>query len=731
MKKILMMLLCATLWWSCAEDAPENPVGKIVGSVSDYSVGDPISVVNVVLTPGNKSTVTGTDGTFSFENIAAGEYTITISKEGYKSTQKSVEVETGKSTECHLLLERIPAIVTADTDVLNFGADKGVSALSFSIVNSSYEDLEWEAQWDCSWIKEVNPRSGVLRYGKTATIVVLIDRELLNGGENSTVIVIRSLNGNGSSEVKVYAEGEHKDTPVMNTMRVEDIKTTSAIFTGEVIQPGTSKYTERGFVYSTKPIDTKKEVNEFYYQTSPVSENKTYDCFIENLLPGRTYYIRAYARNKFGLAYSTNEISFTTCTQLTAVQTYEPDRLYMHNGRAILKGEITTVGSPTYSEKGFCVNTTGEPTINDKKFPVTGTSGGKFDYNFILDGNSDTYHIRAYAIQNGRVEYGDVQPLSLSTRPTVVTTLSSTDYTDMGIVTLNGMIVDEGNPCFYEKGFCYATHNNPTIKDEKMTQFDTERGNFSSQIWLEKSGVTYYYRAYAMQNGEAVYGSVMPISKDNRMAEVITVDRQDISASVVVLYGNVTDAGHPYIEERGIEYGTTSTYSSNWKKKADMYRKTGEYAIEFHTLSEGTNYYYRAYVIQDGQVVPGQIREFKTYQMPLIYTEPIFSSLYIEKYAEAGATYYKVKLIGMEAKAGYPACTEYGFVYGTKSDIKVGSMGAVTLKAEEVYTESSYKMFNYNLKRLYPNTTYYFRAYAVCDGKYYYGDVESFETGGY
>ena len=48
MKKFLMMLLCATLLWSCAEDAPENPVGKIVGSVSDYSVGDPISVVNVV-----------------------------------------------------------------------------------------------------------------------------------------------------------------------------------------------------------------------------------------------------------------------------------------------------------------------------------------------------------------------------------------------------------------------------------------------------------------------------------------------------------------------------------------------------------------------------------------------------------------------------------------------------------------------------------------------------------
>ena len=207
MKRIFLMLLCATMLWNCSEDAPTGNVGSIVGSVADYSTGSFIPVVNVVLTPGNKSTVTGSDGTFSFNNITEGEYTITISKEGYKpAVYNDIFVYADESTEYHLLLERIPAIVTADRNTLDYGADKSFNTQSFNIVNSSYEDLAWSIEENCEWITGVKPSSGTLKYGKTETIVVVIDRDKLDSGNNHANVVLRS--SNGSTEVEVYAEGE-------------------------------------------------------------------------------------------------------------------------------------------------------------------------------------------------------------------------------------------------------------------------------------------------------------------------------------------------------------------------------------------------------------------------------------------------------------------------------------------------------------------------------------------
>lgn len=211
-------VLIAVTFYGCSEDVVEQPTtGSIVGSVSDRTTGEPVATVNVSISPGGSSTVTGSDGTFSFRNLYENEYTLSINKEGYKPNKTDIYVPIGVPTSVHLLMERIPAIVTADRDTLDFGSNISTNTLSFNIVNSSYEDLKWTIEERCDWIVEITPSEGVLAYGKTEGIIVVIDREKLASGKNETIIVIRS--SNGTHELLVTA----RNLAGANYMEIEDI----------------------------------------------------------------------------------------------------------------------------------------------------------------------------------------------------------------------------------------------------------------------------------------------------------------------------------------------------------------------------------------------------------------------------------------------------------------------------------------------------------------------------
>lgn len=208
----LCFAACLHVGCSSSDSAiEENPFGGIAGSVSDRTTGEPVATVNVTLSPGGKSTVTGSDGSFSFVDLKPGIYRIDIRKEGYDPNYNTVEVAVGQQALAHMLIERIPAIVTADRKELDFGGNTSLNTLSFGIVNSSFEDLSWQIEHDCKWIKEIKPASGILKLGKTETIVVTIDREQLAAGNNKTVIVVRSTNGR--AEVTIKATGTERHAP--------------------------------------------------------------------------------------------------------------------------------------------------------------------------------------------------------------------------------------------------------------------------------------------------------------------------------------------------------------------------------------------------------------------------------------------------------------------------------------------------------------------------------------
>lgn len=403
MKKIIYILLALLPFMACTEDLMEEiKTGDIVGSVSDQTTGEPVATVNVTLNPGGKSTVTGSDGSFSYKDLEPGKYSLEINKEGYKPNTKEILVKEGETSPTHMLIERIPAIVTADKNLLDFGYENSLNTLSFNIVNSSYEDLAWTIEENCDWITQIKEPRGTLKYGKTETIVVIIDRNKLNSGENKTVIVVKSSNGN--TEVEVRAIGEH--LPVLEIHNATNVKAYSATLHAEITSVGLPEYIERGFVYGTTTDPTLDNC----IAKIGISKNKEseFSCNINQLELGKTYYARAYAISGLGTAYSNYSTSFTTHVTLAEVTTQEATEIDFDAKTATLHGTIVNVGEPSYTECGFVYDTSPNPTINDNKLVKDGMSeDGAFKITINALSNDATFYIRSYAINEAGISYGN------------------------------------------------------------------------------------------------------------------------------------------------------------------------------------------------------------------------------------------------------------------------------------------------------------------------------------
>lgn len=96
-----MTIGVAVLIMSCTPVTVEESTGNLSGIVYDKTTEDPVPVVSLELDSSGKSTVTGSDGCFSFKKLESGEYCISFSKEGYKAGNKNVSVTSGEDSETH------------------------------------------------------------------------------------------------------------------------------------------------------------------------------------------------------------------------------------------------------------------------------------------------------------------------------------------------------------------------------------------------------------------------------------------------------------------------------------------------------------------------------------------------------------------------------------------------------------------------------------------------------
>jgi hypothetical protein len=189
--------------------------------------------------------------------------------------------------------------------------------------------------------------------------------------------------------------------PTLSTAMISSLTSVSAVSGGNISSPGGSEITSKGVCWNTtgNPTTSDSKTNEGSGAASYISN-------ITGLTPSTNYHVRAYAVNAKGTAYGT-DVSFTTNSAAGAaptVSTTKPTAIAATT--AMSGGIISSIGGSNVTGKGVCWSTSANPTISD---PHTNDGTGQETFPSYITGltPSTTYHVRAYATNNGGTAYGN------------------------------------------------------------------------------------------------------------------------------------------------------------------------------------------------------------------------------------------------------------------------------------------------------------------------------------
>jgi uncharacterized protein (TIGR02145 family) len=352
----------------------------------------------------------------------------------------------------------------------------------------------------------VSERGVCWSIGSTPTIS---DNKTSDGvGGGSFISNINNLLGSTNYNLRAYATNNSGTgygmtlsfttsppvAPVLTTTTISNITSTSAKSGGNISTNGGALITARGVCWSTSSNPT-------------ITGNKTTDNIgsgvfnsdLTGLLPGYTYYLRAYATNNVGTTYG-NELNFTTPPVLPILTTTTVSSITSTN--ALIGGNISYSGGATITNRGICYSLSPNTACYSSTYNGSGT--GSFTGSLTQLEGGTTYYVKAYATNSAGTAYGN--ELSFTTLPPTLPTITTTNVSSIAsnVALSGGNISSDGGAYIISSGVCWSTSVNPTIANSKTIDAGT---GFTSLINGLTLGTTYYVRAYATNSVGTAYGN--------------------------------------------------------------------------------------------------------------------------------------------------------------------------------------------------------------------------------
>jgi len=226
----------------------------------------------------------------------------------------------------------------------------------------------------------------------------------LQPGDNYLTVHARDAANNTGTDGLTVTYSPPPGLPTVTLATITEITGTGAVCGGVVTDEGASSVTLRGVCWNTTGYPNIISISNG--RTTDGAGAGVFESFINGLAAGTTYYVRAYAINGVGAAYSAQS-TFTTIGASAIVPTVTIASIsnITHVG-ASCGGTVVTEGGSAVTARGICWNTNGGPTIESSK-TTNGSGLGSFSSNLSGLLGDTIYYVRAYATNSGGTGYSD------------------------------------------------------------------------------------------------------------------------------------------------------------------------------------------------------------------------------------------------------------------------------------------------------------------------------------
>ena len=490
--------------------------------------------------------------------------------------------------------------------------------------------------------------------------------------------------------------------PTLTTSSISSITSTSFNGGGNISSDGGASVSARGLVYATTSNPTLSNTI-----LTIGSGTGSFSGSITGLTPNTTYYVRAYATNSAGTGFG-NEITFQTLP--IAVPTLATtDASGITQTTVTSGGTISNDGGASVTERGIVYGTSANPTTSNTKI-TSGSGTGSFSVNVTALTPNTTYYIRSYAINSAGTGYGN--NITFQTSVPAVPSLTTRELLNITNTTATGggSITNDGGSSITAKGICWGTSPNPTTSNSKTTD-GTGTTTFTSFITGLSASVTYYIRAYATNSTGTGYGNQQTFttsSTSNTLPVVTSTSVTGLTTIQATFNAEVNSQGGGTVTERGAVWNTSGNPTVN-SNRVPSGAGTGVYTATITGLSGGSNYYIRAYAINNFGISYGvEIPFTTTFGLPILTTNNVIAQ---STTASSG---------GIVTDNGGSTISSRGVVWNT--------IGTPTISDSKTTDGSGTGSFVSNITALSPSTTYFVRAYATNSTGTAYGNQQTFTT---
>ena len=382
----------------------------------------------------------------------------------------------------------------------------------------------------------------------------------------------------------------------------------------------------------------------------------------------------------------TAEAEYTTCTICCTNESVDGEKVKMRvmvSSEESMQNAVSTVMQVT-SEQLIC-------NLSDL------LPNHQYYFCFELFTNNDVYRL------------DDVYQFTTKAySPPTVVTKDVTDITYSSVV-CGGSVIDDGGDAVYEKGICWGTNSNPTIKDNYRC-IGNGLGDFLYTITDLQMNTGYCVRAYAINSIDTAYGNTVSFTTlINTGLNVVTSAVSNINAYSAYCGGTVSNTGTSEVTSRGVCWSTSQNPTINGSHTSDGIGN-GTFSSLLDNLQPGTNYYVKAYATNSLGVTYGSTVSFVTLTTVPNVTTTTPSSI-TSNSAVCG---------GNVTSDGGAAVTSRGVCWSTSSD--------PSISGQHIPSGAGTGPFSVTISNLSVNTTYYVRAFATNQNGTAYGDIIPLST---